>query len=134
MAFGFPASYEIECELISSRQTARLAVIYAFEALKWRFTSEGRDRYYAQVTSSMTGGEEVSISLEKPNVIKVKSVCTWPLQLYDWGNNKRNAEQFLGRFTPKEIREIKLPGKEARFLDGEGKTPLERAIDDVDEG
>lgn len=132
MALGFPASYKEEIDLTACREIARDAAVYAFQALGWAFEVESFDRFSAKVPiSASSWGETITVSLETPGAITIRSVCRVP-QFFDWGKNKRNVEEFVAHFAPKERREAQLHGTEPEFFDSHGKTPLERAIDEID--
>jgi hypothetical protein len=131
MAFGFPASYEVKHDLVGSRQTARDAVVYAFELVGWDYAMI--DPYHFRARVRMTGmsyGEIVIVSLAVPGSLKIISAGRWPLQVFDWGKNKRNVKQFLVYFSAKEIRDCKMGSKEPEYLDEAGNTPVDRMLID----
>ncbi len=59
---------------------------------------EKENRFYAQTKFSMSSWSEyieVKISTkENRTELRFKSICTFPIQLYDWGKNKRNYQIF----------------------------------------
>lgn len=129
MAFGFPAAYAMQSDLTSSRHVAREAVVYAFELLEWHHEITDADNFRAQVPiSGSSWGENFTVSLETPGVAIIRSVCRYPLQLFDWGKNRQNVDRFLAHFSPKELREGKLRFEEATYLDEQGNTPVARVL------
>jgi hypothetical protein len=127
MAFGFPASFQIERELAGSRQNARGAVIHALDVLQWPYQMEGKDIFRVSLAANiLSWGENVVVSLE-PGIVKIKSICKLPTQVFDWGRNKQNVKQFLTYFEPSEIRNQQIENAEP-FLDLTGNTPLERVF------
>jgi hypothetical protein len=130
MAFGFPASYKVERELLGDRQTAREAVTYALDALEWPYSAADRDHFRATVPMNMMSwGETIFISITDGR-IAIRSVCSLPLQLFDWGKNKQNVEQFLARFSPKELRKTMTPQLDSQYFDKSGMTPVGRLLHD----
>jgi hypothetical protein len=134
MAFGFPAYHTETIELAASRQAAREAVIYVFDALEWRYEFLHPDLYrVVRPMNPFTWGETVTVSLETPGVVVIESKCVFPLQIIDWGANKRNVPTFVERFTLKSTRDLKIGGEEPIAFDKRGRTPLDRVLNE-DEG
>lgn len=132
MSFGFPAFYETQQEFTGERDAARAAVIYAFELLGWDFTPEDPNHFRATVPVNMASwGETLTVGLAAGQVT-VRSACTMPFQLIDWGKNRQNVEQFLAHFSPKDQRVNKLSST-ASYIDEAGNTPLDRVLADQDE-
>jgi hypothetical protein len=105
MAFGFPASYTVRRDLFGNRQTGREAVIYALDLLRWEYEALDIDRFRARIRmGGASWGEQVYITLGEGE-IEVRSVCSFP-QIFDWGKNKHNVEEFFGHFAAKEFREV----------------------------
>lgn len=129
MAIGFPASYTTHVDMVGSRQDAREAVLGTFDALGWRHEVINVDVYRVRMPmNGFSWGETITISLTDEGTTLVESKCRWPLQIIDWGQNKRNALQFTARFTIREIREAKSDYKNPIYLDDMGHTPVERLI------
>ena len=96
MAFGFPASFSHRAELIVTRGNARTAIAYTFRLLGWKARSTARELFEARVPmSGLSWGERVKVSLAEPGGIEISSMCSYPLQFFDWGKNKRNVDQFV---------------------------------------
>jgi hypothetical protein len=128
MAFGFPASYTEIISTVGSRNDTRAAIIGVFEALSWSFKLAGPDLYEVQMpTSASSGGETLTVSLTDEGTVVVASKCRF-FQVYDWGQNKRNVNEFAARFSPREIREALLGQNEPAYLSESGQTPVERMI------
>jgi hypothetical protein len=131
MAFGFPASFQIERDLAGSRQNARSAIIHAFDVLRWPYEMEDKDTFRVSLSANvLSWGENVSVSIE-PGIVRIKSICKLPTQVFDWGRNKQNVKQFLTYFTPGEIRNQQLSNAQP-FMDETGSTPIERVFADPD--
>ena len=131
MAIGFPASFFQGVELTVPRENARVAIDYAFELLGWNVLRADRETFEARVPmSGLSWGERIRVSIAEPGRIEVRSVCSYPLQLFDWGKNRRNVAQFIELFELKAIRDNKLASKEPEFFDSSGRTPIQRAFDE----
>ena len=132
MAFGFPARFEIKRDLAGSRESAREAVRHAFDVLGWSYTSDGPDRFRATIGVNFSSwGEAFTVTLQE-GAIRVESACTMPMQIFDWGKNKQNVDQFLTHFVPAESRNQKLETTPTSH-DETGNTPLERALAEREE-
>jgi rhomboid protease GluP len=131
MAFGFPASYETEIEITGSHTEIRDAMLRALELLSWQFSADdGVNLITARVPPSLVSwGEEFTVSLAEEPVVRLRSSCKWT-QVLDWGKNKRNVEQFLEVFRTRLIWVSKLSDPPPVYLDEDGKTPVERLIDE----
>lgn len=131
MSFGFPASYETQRDLTGTRQAAREAVVYTFQVLGWQYEMENQDVFRAKIPiSGSSWGESFTVSLARPGVAEIRSACRFP-QVFDWGKNKLNVAEFLAHFGPKELREGKLEYKEPTYLDEEGRTPIDRVLEET---
>ena len=125
MAFGFPASYETQCDLVGARRAAREALEYTFNILGWDYEMVNPNLFRAKVSlTSNSWGETFTVSLETPDVVEIKSACNF-FQLFDWGKNKNNVDQFLAHFSQKELRETMLEPPMVHH-DESGRTPVER--------
>ena len=129
MAFGFPASYSHEINIVGSRNDAREAIRYVLGLLGWKFESPDPDTYIASLSmNALSWGEKITISLVRPDFLSIESKCSFPFQLFDWGKNRSNVRQFVSIFEPKAVRDAKLQIGQLTNFDEEGKTPLERAL------
>jgi len=68
-----------------------------------------KNRFYAQTKFSMSSlSEYIEVTInknEEESVIKFKSICALPTQIFDWGKNKRNFKRF-----EKELKKV-MPTK-----------------------
>ena len=129
MAVGFPASFSTEVKLVGSRKGAHEAVIGTFETLGWRHEAVSVDVYRVQVPMNVfSWGETLTVTLTDESTALIESKCRWPLQLFDWGQNKRNVDQFTTIFAIRDIREAKGDYKDPVYLDEKGRTPINRTI------
>ena len=131
MAFGFPASYETEIEATGARQVIRDAVSRTFNLLSWKYAAdETANLFVARVPFSFSGyGEEFAVSFADETTIRIRSRCK-PMQLFDWGKNKANIDQFLTVFWPTLSYAAAMAGPPPIYLDDSGRTPVERIIAD----
>ncbi len=131
MAIGFPASYKTQVDLDGPRQRGREAAIYSFEILGWRYEMVNLDLYRAKIPINlMTWGETITVDFSVPDVVIVESKCTFPMQIIDWGRNRRNVNEFLSHFSSKLTRDAKLARNDLGYFDTDGKTPVQRALMD----
>ena len=132
MAFGFPAKFQTERDLAGSREAARDAVRHAFNVLGWSYSSDGPDRFQVAIGVNFSSwGETLTVTLAD-GTVRVESACSMPMQLFDWGKNKQNVDQFLTHFVPTESRNQQLETT-PDFHDETGNTPLERVLTETDE-
>lgn len=40
-------------------------------------------------------GEQITVTIEPDGYVEIESKCAFPLQLIDWGRNRRNCTRFL---------------------------------------
>ena len=117
--------------MAGSRQNARSAVIHALDVLRWRYEMDDPDTFRISIAANiLSWGEHVVVSLE-PGIVRIKSICNLPTQVFDWGKNKQNVRQFLTYFEPSEIRNQQLSNAQP-FMDETGSTPIERVFADPD--
>jgi hypothetical protein len=81
--------------------------------------------------SLVSWGETLTVSLVAGQ-ITVRSVCSWPLQIIDWGKNRQNVERFLVPFSARDQGENVLPTGPT-YVDDAGNTPLSRVLADDDD-
>ena len=132
MAFGFPPGHVEEIELEVDRDVSRHAIGETFQALGWQYENPFPDSYVAKTQfSTQSWGEKITVFFTENATLKIKSVCYMPMQLFDWGKNKKNVDGFVGLFTAKAARIHKLwPARETPGFDDDGNTPLQRALID----
>ena len=130
MAFGLPAAYETEIDLVGSRQTARSAILATLELAGWSFVSPESDFFIAQVPmSGLSWGETFTISLADEGIARIRSACHG-FQLFDWGKNRKNVDHFLAIFSARQIRYASLDDPQPVYLDESGKTPIDRVFEE----
>ncbi len=135
MAFGLPAFYVSQFALVGTLQSCREAVVYSLDVLGWKYQIINSNIF--RVTRPMNGlswGETIIISFENPAESFIRSECSFPLQLFDWGVNKRNVNEFFARFTIKAIQEARLESHEPSFFNDKGQSPVERVFSMTDDG
>ena len=130
MAFGFPASYETEIEVTGSRANIREAISRTFELFGWDFsTDEGANFFTARVPPGLSSfSEKFTVSLAEEPTITITSRC-W-IALFDWGKNRRNVEKFIEAFHTRLTWVSSLSDAAPVYLDDDGRTPIERLIDE----
>jgi len=110
MAFGFSPKYiqEIPLDNLTHEQFITLA-IEASKKLGWNVGYTSETGFIAYTKFSMSSwSEEVKVKIDGNNA-NLKSECTGN-QLFDWGKNKENIEDFVATFselknafTPEEL-------------------------------
>jgi hypothetical protein len=129
MAIGFPASsswsrtFNVDATLL--RQLVRRAI----ERLEWSFESTGTGTFIARIPANMNSwGEIVTVTVDDAGTVDAESRCAWPAQIFDWGKNRSNLNEFHAALL-RAIRNSELdPASPSRSDDDDGATPLERAI------
>ena len=134
MSIGFPASYTEQIEQSGSRDDAREAASYAFDALGWKYEQSDRDIYKAELeVSGSSWGETVTVSFFEPGVVIVENKCSFPFQIFDWGKNRRNVRTFIEHFLAKEQSDLQLDPIGPAHFDARGNSPVERLFSDDDD-
>ncbi|MEO7674876.1 MAG: hypothetical protein ABIU09_12465 [Pyrinomonadaceae bacterium] len=78
-------------------------------------------------------GERLTVAIHQGGTVEVRSVCVWPMQIFDWGKNERNIDRLFENLTDAvRNRPLGLDLLPAAF-DEDGSTPLERALRDKSE-
>lgn len=113
------------------RRSAREAAIATFDSLGWQYGLVDPDQFRVNMPlSAMTWGETLTVSLSTPGMIVVESKCAFPMQIIDWGKNKRNVRQFVDGFLARVTHLATAGGSESVFIDNDGKTPVDRVFTD----
>jgi hypothetical protein len=134
MSIGLPAFYTEEIEQTGSRENARQAAVHAFEELGWNYEEISRDLYKVELgMNGSSWGEVLTVSLSSPGVVIVQSKCIFPIQMFDWGKNRRNVKSFIDRFSVKELRDLALGTNEPNQFDSKGESPVGRLFKDEDD-
>jgi rhomboid protease GluP len=110
MAFGFSPKYSVDfpIEGLTNEQFLTIAITAAKEN-GWNVGYTSETGFVAYTKFSMSSySEEVKLKIDNGIAI-IKSECTGS-QIFDWGKNKRNVENFLAdydelrnKLTPEEI-------------------------------
>lgn len=128
--FGFPAKYSKRIELNVSRQTAREAIEYTLGLLSWTFSQIDADKFLVRSQlSPFSWGEKITISLTEPGVLYIESKCL-PLQMIDWGKNKKNVNDFLYLFEIRAIRDAKLLNEISETFERDNKSRVDQFLDE----
>ena len=132
MAIGLPAGFSAQIDTDIPRDAAILAAEYAFELLGWKLISADGAKLIAKVPGSVSSwGERIQVEISSLGRLDISSRCVSPLQLFDWGKNRRNVELFteiLERKAALADRSMVEP----EYMDERGETPVERAFSDRD--
>lgn len=97
MAFGFIPRYAKKETVENSSSEILLLAVETVRALNWNIGHIGRSRIIAYTSFSMgSWSEKISISIADHN-LTIKSECSGN-QIFDWGKNKKNVEEFFVRF------------------------------------
>ena len=133
MAIGLPAGYSTRIHLDIPRDAASSAIEYAFDLLRWKLMSADGGKFIGRVSASvMSWGERIEVTFVGPDDLEIASFCFSPLQVFDWGKNRRNVEVFLQIFEKQAALAKSSKRAELRYLDENGRTPTERALSDPD--
>ena len=128
MAIGLPASYTGSADLGGSRQAAREVIRSVMGLLGWEYSELHADLFIAKIpVSGSSWGERITVTLESPGRVVIKSSCL-DFQVFDWGKNKKNVNDFLQRYHLREpwlVAASSDPG----MIDSDGTTPLQKVID-----
>ena len=99
MAVGFSPKHEqtIELDNLSKEDFITIAQ-EVIKQLEWKSSYICETGFIAYTKFSMSSyGEELKVNIEG-NTATVKSECTGS-QMFDWGKNKDNVENFLSGFN-----------------------------------
>jgi hypothetical protein len=131
MYFGFPASSSRSVQLEGDTSLMRQLVSEAFAMAGWRFEVEDERTFVAKIPMGIWSyGERLTVSIHQDGILEARSVCVWPMQIFDWGKNERNIDKFFQNLTTYvRNRPLGLDVLPAAF-DEEGSTPVERALRD----
>jgi hypothetical protein len=130
VALGFPPSYKSTSSLAGDRASARAGVAYAFDVLGWQYSNIDPDHFQARVPYGFwSWGESFSVSITD-GMIEIQSASMIAFQVFDWGRNKQNVEEFVAHYLPKEARDALLGSNDPRYLSDNGKTPVQRVMSD----
>lgn len=131
MYFGFPASSTRTQPFEGDPINLRQMVCEAFAKAGWRHEPEGEWTFVARIPMGIWSyGESLTVSIHRDGMLEARSVCVWPMQIFDWGKNERNIDRLFQNLTNSlRNRPLGLDLLPAAF-DEDGSTPLERALRD----
>jgi hypothetical protein len=132
MAFGFPyAAYVAVVDLDSDRDSIREAVVQTFRSIGWEYEVFHPNKFVARIPiNGSSWGEKLTVRITDDGQIEVESRCSPFPQLFDWGKNRKNVEQFIELMTAKAERFSMKRSLDRPQFDTETSTPLERALSD----
>lgn len=96
--FSFTSRYIDSRSFNSSEKELVDSVKNAMKALKFlriRFDKEKKEFYAVTYPSLWSFSEIVKVKLKGSTEIEFISVCAFPLQVFDWFKNERNANAFF---------------------------------------
>lgn len=131
MAIGFPAASSRTEHFETNPIIMRRLVCDAFEKLGWRYEKVSSETIVAKIPLNMSSyGERLTVFVDDEGAVHARSVCVWPMNLFDWGKNKQNLDK-LFMCLLSSIRNSDLNPYEApSAVDEMGESPLERALHD----
>ena len=96
MSIGFPAHYSASIKNKSNYSIKELIKILKKTTFIIQYNSDGNIFLKAQL-NAWSWGESIKITLNKEgdNSINILSKCTFPLQILDWGKNKKNVDMIV---------------------------------------
>jgi len=75
-------------------------VVSSLNVLRWKWWQPRPLVFRASVKTSWSSwGEAILIDISHPGWMTVESKCAFPLQLIDWGKNKKNVSKFLDQLN-----------------------------------
>lgn len=96
VAFGLPAKaeetrrYGLHYDLLNN------AAINAVNALGWRYNTYAPYQFSLRINASFwSWGELVNVNIYGDGTVYVGSQCSFPIQWFDWGKNKKNIARFF---------------------------------------
>jgi hypothetical protein len=130
MYFGFPASSSRTVQLEGDTTIIRQLVSDAFTKSGWRYEEESEGTFIGKIPMGIWSyGERLTVSIHRDGTLEVRSVCVWPMQIFDWGKNERNIDKLFQNMTTVRNRPLGLDVLPSAF-DEDGTSPLERALRD----
>ena len=90
------ASYEAGTSYKVPLDELRAAVVKAAERVGWGGLADtDRGFKFTIGINFWSWGENITIALDDAGTVTVKSVCSFPLQIFDWGKNRKNVQRFF---------------------------------------
>lgn len=96
--FSFTSQYTDSRSFNSSEKELVDSVKNAMKASKFlriRFDKEKKEFYAITYPTFWSFSEIVKVKIEGSSKIEFKSICAFPLQVFDWLKNERNANAFF---------------------------------------
>jgi hypothetical protein len=95
MAIGFPAYHQEDFQVPPSLHPN--TIWQSLQTMGW--TGSGSpDGMHFRVSSGMSfgsWGENITVQRVAADRITVRSECSFPTQVFDWGRNEQNVKRFL---------------------------------------
>lgn len=96
--YNFTSQFTTEKKITEKKDIAPL-IARALKEGKFTHIHQAGNMFYAHASTSMSSWSEIiKVSYKlKPdgNVIEFTSKCAVPIQIFDWGKNRRNAKRFF---------------------------------------
>ena len=77
----------------------------------------------------LSWGEVFTAELTGQNAVTITSKCRG-IQVFDWGKNRQNVDQFLSYFAQHATHAARLGQQTPAYLDDPGRSPVEKMIRD----
>ncbi|RJP33108.1 MAG: hypothetical protein C4536_05170 [Actinobacteria bacterium] len=96
MAVGFPAKYEEVRPYNLHFNYLSNAAVNALNSLGWKYYALTPYQFSAEGKMSLLSwGETMAINIFQDGTVQMLSKCSFPLQWFDWGKNKKNVVRFF---------------------------------------
>jgi hypothetical protein len=95
MAVGFPAAFEEVRRYNLHFNYLSHSAVSALNALGWKYFALSPYQFSVINASLLSRGESIAIHIYQDGTVHVRSKCYQPIQLFDWGSNKKNVSQFF---------------------------------------
>ena len=131
MSFGFPAHFTQTIFISIQQHEFNQIVKESLESLECEVIEMSATEIHSKIgINALSWGEEIKVKLHSDKRISIESRCIYPLQLFDWGKNKRNVQLLIAKFNfaAKKIREFEDHNGISSAFDKEGFSRVERII------
>jgi hypothetical protein len=99
MAVGLPAAFEEMRRYNMHFNYLSQVAVNALNALGWRYYALSPYQFSVEIKMSLLSwGEKIGIYIYQDGTVQVRSECSFPVQWFDWGRNKKNVSQFFAWF------------------------------------
>ena len=90
------AKYSRQIQLAVSPNQIMTDIATSLDLLRWKWWQPSPLIFKASIkTSWASWGEHLLIDISQSGWMFVESECAFPLQLVDWGKNKKNVNSFV---------------------------------------